>query len=501
MPSVPPLPPLVDREQELRELRALMERGEPALALLYGRRRVGKTFLLDHAFDGGRSFYFLAGDTTPELNRRELLREIAPLLADPDDADPSHFPSWRNVFRLFADLAADGPFTVVLDEFQYLLGGEEDVASHLMAVWDRELRGRPLVLVACGSHVGTMERLEHGAGPLYGRWSWAARLRPFDYFDSGRMLGERPVREKALAYGVLGGTPRFLATLRAGEPLARRLTEAVLSPRGEVHIQLDRVVEQEKGIRDPADYRAVLAAIAAGKTQIDEIADATGLRDRAHVVRRALRVLEELELVWRERNFDAPPKAAYQHRIADNAVRFWYRFVHPNRSRLETGTPADVWNAGVEPHLNAYMGKVFERVVREAFERCHRAWGLPPARDWSRWEGRDRNRRSIEVDLVARLEDGRILTGEIKWSSRPVESEVLTGLLRNLDDLGRSGQGWAKDALSDSRSAGFLFVSASGFTAEFKARAKKDPRILLRTLDDLYSDARLSRSTPEALQS
>ncbi|HEX8691066.1 MAG TPA: ATP-binding protein [Longimicrobium sp.] len=334
-----------------------------------------------------------------------------------------------------------------------------------------------------------MERLEHGAGPLYGRWNWAARLRPFDYFDAARMLGERPAREKALAYGILGGTPRFLAILRPGEPLAGRAAETVLSPRGEVHIQLERVVEQEKGIRDPAEYRAVLAAIAAGKTQIEEIAGATGLGDRPYVVRRAVRVLEELELVWRERNFDAPPKAAYRYRIADNAVRFWYRFVHPNRSLLETGDALGVWEARVEPLLNDYMGKVFERLVREAFTRCHASWGLPAAGEWARWEGRDRNRRSIEVDLVARLEDGRILAGEVKWSTRPVGSDVLTDLLRDLDDLGRSGQGWARDALSDSRSAGFLFVASTAFTAEFRTRARKDPRIRLVTLEELYAGA------------
>ena len=482
-----PLPKLIDRARELRELRALATRGEPALALLYGRRRVGKTFLLDHAVDGLRSFYFLAGDTTPEYNRHELLREIAPLLSDPADADPALFPSWRNVFRLFADLASDGPFVVVLDEFQYLLGGAEDVASQLMAVWDREVRGRPLVLVACGSEVSVLEKLEKGNGPLYGRWSWAARLRPFDYADAAAMVPERPARERALVYGIFGGTPRFLSVLRPGDALAARVADTVLSPRGEVHIQLERIIEQEKGIRDPADYRAVLSAVAAGKTQIDEVAAVTGLGDRPHVVRRALGVLEDLELVWRERNFDAPPKAAYQHRISDHAVRFWYRFVHPNRSRLESGEPARVWKTDVEPMLNDYMGPVFERIVCEAYARRHEAWGLAPAAEWARWEGRDRNRRSIEVDLVARLDDGRILTGEVKWRTRPVASDVLTLLLRNLQDLAASGQGWAKDALSPERSAGFLFVSAGGFSAEFRAIARKDPRIMLRTLDELYA--------------
>ena len=487
MPSVHPARPrMVDRVQELRELRALAARGEPALALLYGRRRVGKTYLLDHAWEDHRFFYFLAGDTTPELNKQELLREIAPLLPGPADADPGLYPSWRNIFRLFADLATDAPLVVVLDEFQHLLNKEEDVASQLMAVWDRELRGRPLVLVACGSEVATMERLERGDGPLYGRWNWAARLRPFDYAHAAEMVPGRPRREQALIYGIFGGTPRFLAALRPEDVLADRVIETVLSPRGEVHIQLERIIEQEKGIREPAEYRAVLTAIAGGKTQIEEIAGATGLRERSHVVRRAVRVLEDLELVYRERNFDAPEKAPYQYRIADNAVRFWYRFVHANRSRLETGDAAQVWAHRVEPHLNEHMGRVFERICREAFARQHEAWGLPGAHEWARWEGQDRNRRSMEVDVVARLDDRRILTGEIKWSSRPVDSDIHLALQRNLEDLGRSGQGWAKDALSRDRSAGFLYVSAAGFTDRFHEFAAERPEIRLQSLEDLY---------------
>lgn len=487
----------IDREQEVAELRALANRRAPALALLYGRRRVGKTYLLDRAWPRHRVFYFLAGDTTSALNRQELLREIAPLLPTPADADPALFLSWRNVFRLFADLATDQPLVVVLDEFQYLMAQEDDVVSHLMAVWDRELRGRPLLLVVCGSEVSTMERLERGDSPLYGRWSWAARLRAFDYLNTASMLPGRPRREASLAYGIFGGTPRFLATIQPAEPLADCIQRTLLSPRGEVHLQLERIIEQEKGIRDPADYRAVLTAIAGGHTLLEEIAAAAGLADRPHVVRRAAGILEDLELVRRERNFDAPERAAYRYRIADNAVRFWYHFVAPNRSRLETGGGQAVWTHRVAPQLDAYMGTAFEHIVREAFVRHHDAWGLPGAAGWARWEGQDRNRRSIEMDIVARLDDGRLLTGEVKWSSRPVDVGVHTALLRNLEDLGRSGHGWAKDALDANRSAGHLYVSAAGFSDPFHAAAADDRRIRLLSLDGLYP----SRGRPKRRRS
>jgi len=477
----------IDREQEIQELRELAARA-PALALVYGRRRVGKTFLLDHVWEGRRRFYFLAADTTSEMNRAELIRELSAWWGQ--DLVVEDFPSWRNVFRTMVDLAELEPLVVILDEFQYLMGQEDDVVSQLVAIWDRELKGRPLTLVLCGSEVATMERLEGGDSPLYGRPNWSARIRAFDYWDTYAMVSRRPIREAALIYGIFGGTPRCLAAVDPGGELAANVIRTVLSPRGEVHLQLDRLIEQEKGIRDPGDYRAVITAVASGNTETDRIAAAAGLSNRTHVVDRALRILERLELIYRERNFGASPRTPWKNRIADNAVRFWYRFVQKNRSLLQTGDVQRVWDQRVDPFLDGYMGKVFERISEEAYVRHHRRWQLAPALEWARWEGRDRNRRQIEIDIVARLDDGRLLTGEIKWSSGPVDYDLHYQLRRDLEDLSLSGQSWAADALKPDLSAGHIYFSAGGFSDHFRRRAEEEGTILLLELDDLYAGHR-----------
>ncbi|HZQ34349.1 MAG TPA: ATP-binding protein [Dehalococcoidia bacterium] len=470
----------IDREAELAELRRLADRGQPALVLLYGRRRVGKTYLLEHAWEGRRVFYFLAADATAALNRSELLRELSAWTGEAYPA--ADYPTWRTVFRAIAQLADAGPIVVVLDEFQYLMGQEDDVVSQLVAVWDREVRDRPLLLVLCGSEVGTLEGLQHGGQPLYGRPAWSARLRPFDYFDAARMAPNRPLREAAYLYGILGGTPRYLAAIEPAEPLAEAIARTVLSPRGEVYLQLSTIVEQERGVRSPAEYRAVLVAIAGGARTVNEIAQTAGLQERPYTARHALDTLESLGLVRRDAIMDAREKAPIRYLLDDNAVGFWYRFVSPNRSRLETGPAGPVWDAAVAPRLDDYMGRIFEQIVTEAFRRFHQRWGLPAAQRWARWEGVDRNRRSIEVDLIAELDDGSYLAGEVKWSSAPVGSDVHYLLERNLDDLARSGQRWAHAALDGPR----LYASAAGFTLGFYELAAQHPDIHLRTLDDLY---------------
>ena len=475
---------MVDRASEVAALRALAKRRAPALALLYGRRRVGKTFLLDHAWPTSqRVFYFLAADTTPDQNRIELLHELSRWAQHA--FDPTDYRSWRNVFRLFVDLAERNSLVVVLDEFQYLMGTGDDIVSHLVAIWDRELKDKPLTLVLSGSHVATMERLERGDGPLHGRSNWVARLQPFDYRDAARMLPRRAHREAATFFGIFGGTPRYLATIKPRDTIATRSIESMLSTHGEVHVQLANLIEQEKGIRDTADYRAVLAAVAAGNTLTDEISSGAGLGDRLHVAQRALQILEELGIIERERNFGASERTPWRTRIADNAVRFWYRFVLPNRSRLERGKLNDVWKTSVAPALDTYMGKIFEGMARQAYTRFHEQWKLPVDSAWARWEGQDRNRRSIELDIVTSLDDGRMLLGEIKWSSRPVGPELHGQVQRNVEDLANSGQKWAHEATRDD-GARYIYYSAAGFTAGFEALARQDSRIHLVSLSDMY---------------
>lgn len=475
--------PFIDRETQVRELRELADSGQPHLVLLYGRRRVGKTYLLEHAWQDRRLFYFLAADATADLNRAELLRELSAFTGR--ELDPRDHPTWRTVIRRFADLADERPLVVVLDEVQYLVGGEDDLASQIAAVWDREVRSRPLVLCLSGSQVSLMEHLLSGGQPLFGRHSWVERLQPFDYRDASLMVPWYSLRDRALTYGILGGSPRYLAAIRPNEALDAAVQRTVLSPRGEIQLQLQHVIEQERGIRAVGEYHAILAAAERGRT-LREIVSLTGIESA--LARRALDLLDALGYTWRERNFDAPRNAEWHHWVADNALSFHYRFVHRNRSRLEVSETREVWEHRVLPDLDTYMGKRFELVVQQAFRRYHDRWSLPGAQAWARWEGQDRNRRPVEVDLVARLDDGRILTGSIKWSRSVHGPSLHTDHLRDLEDLARSGQAWARQALEPEGSAGHLYVSASGFAPEFArlAAAREDVRLL--ALSDLYPD-------------
>ncbi len=477
---------LIDRENEQQRLKQLVEAPGPRLGVLYGRRRVGKTFLLDNTRVNERKFYFLAGRTTPEQNRRELLQDLRDELDE--TITPEDYPNWRAVFRLLAKLSQAGPLVVILDEFQYLLGpgaSGAEVTSSLVAVWDRLARDAGLTLLLCGSEISVMQQLNEADQPLYGRLDYFERLAPFDYFDATKMMGERSHREKVRIYGIYGGMPSYLAEIPRVGKLAEHVCENILTSAGPVYNYLDSLFKMEQGIREPGKYRAVLTAVASGETEVNDIAQMSGVTGkRNEPARRKLKELEDLYLVRRERNYQKEG-GAYRFYVADPAVNFWYRFVHDNRKRLERGSAASIWENRIKPHLNTYIGHIFERLCFQAYTRFAEKWGLSFPLEWERWVGKDRQGEPVEIDIVGEQDNERLLVGEVKWSSTPVPSTLHENLLAKLRRLKEAGLPWAHQACAE-RLTDFIYFSAAGFTDQFKTQAGQENNLTLIDLADLF---------------
>lgn len=476
---------IVDRDEELKKLRSLLGRGVPALVLMYGRRRVGKTFLLSRAWPRETAFYFTASETTPAQNREALLRAFAEWSGE--EIYVEDFPTWRSVFRLLLDYETSNPLVIVVDEYQYL--GEspnelQAVSSELNAAWEARRPERPILFILAGSAVRTLESLNEGGSPLYGRFAWQVRLRPFNYFYAGRLTGFNSARDQAVAYGAFGGIPRYVASIDPAATVSENIIDLMLHPSGEVRELVQTALHQEQGLRSIPKYIAILRAIGLGRTELNDIAQAAGLEaDRP--LRDKLERLISLDYIQSSRNIGASPTEAFRYRLSDPALRFYYAFVAPLESALATQHPAAVWNEYISPRMDTYMGLIFERMVEEAYYHTSESRDLPVVREWGRWEGRDRNRNALEIDIVAPLLDKRVLTGAIKWNRRPVDVDVHTNHLIMLDRLAESGAKWAHTARDPA--SPLLYAAAGGFTDAFKQAALASrPEVYLLTLDDLY---------------
>jgi uncharacterized protein len=479
---------MVDRTEEVARFRGLLERGTPQLVLLYGRRRVGKTYLLSRAW--GRdvpSFYFTASETTPAQNRMALLLAFAQWSGL--EINVEDYPTWRTVFRLLLDHRPGEALVLALDEFQYLGEDERDlagVASELNAAWEVRRPARPLVLMLSGSAVRTIESLNSGGAPLYGRFAWQCRLRPFNYWYAGEMAGFAKPSDCAKAYAVFGGTPRYLEAIDSTRPLADNIVTLMLHPTGEVRELVRTTLLQEQGLREIPKYVAILRAIGHGRTELNEIAQAAGL-EKGTTLRDKIDRLIDLDYVKASRNLGASRTTPYRYHVSDPALRFFYDIVAPLESPLAIQDPAGIWRGLVEPRFDAYMGHLFETIVEEGYYRLQAPFGLPVVKEWGRWEGLDRGRRPVEIDIASELAGGRIMTGAVKWNRSKVDVQVHLEHLDMLSRLASAGVGWAHRAL-DPGSA-LIYVASNGFTDRFRKAAEASRNeVYLWSLGDLYRE-------------
>ncbi len=415
-----------DREEELAFLRGQVDRPGAGLVVLYGRRRVGKTELLREFARGRRAVFYVAEMGSAPDQRATFSGRVFETFGETALAGAA-FPSWEAAFRFLGERAAKERLLVLLDEFPYLVDSDPTLPSILQRAWDAALKRSRILLVLCGSSVGVMEREILGArNPLYGRRTGQWRLDPMGPREAGLFFPGLPADRRIEAWAVAGGVPAYLEAFARGRTLRESVLGAVLARGAPLFDEVRFLLLQE--LRDPRTYFSLLQGMAAGNTRPNEIAQAAGLADRG-VASRYLETLRDLQIV--ERTYpvtESRPEKSRKglYRIADSFVRFWFRFVLPNKSALEAGEAEAVYDRRIAPALDDFVAPSFEEAARRFVHRPPRPspFPVPYERVGSYWD------REGEIDVVAVGPEGELLLGECKWSRRAVGADVLVDLRR-----------------------------------------------------------------------
>ncbi len=404
----------LDRAGELRRLDNALRRSG-AFAVIWGRRRVGKSRLLLEWSRRRGGLYTVADESAPAVQRRYLAAAVAERFGGFADVE---YPDWRSFFARLADAAAQakwaGPF--ILDELPYLVAADPSVAGVLRNWLDDQGR-RPCLVVS-----GSSRHMMHGAvldadAPLYGRAVEAFAVRPLRPGYLADVFTAQPARALVCAYALWGGLPRYWELAEPyGADLAAAVDELVLDPSGPLHEEPDRLLRAET---PPATaLRPLLDAIGAGAHRISEIAGRLG--KPASSLSRQLAALVEMDLVRREIPFGSSPASGKRslYRIDDPFLRLWFAVVAPHRAALAEA-PRDTRLHYWGRHQAALEAYAWEELCRMAVPELHRS-DTPLAR-LGPWEPARRYWRgnAPELDVVARSVDGRrLLVGEAKWSAR-----------------------------------------------------------------------------------
>lgn len=474
-----------DREREWAGLTSFASNPHPEalLGVVSGRRRQGKSFLLEALTSVTGGLYFPALEETEAVSLRAftsaLIRQGIPVIRPLQD--------WGDAVALLLSAVRDQPRVAVIDEFPFLARASPSLPS----IIQRELgpggsgRGSTARVLLCGSSMSVMGDLLSGQAPLRGRASLELLVRPFGYQDAARFWGADDPRLAALIHAVVGGTPAYRREFVAFDvpdgpaDFDAWVVRTVLNPQSPLFREARYLLAAETEIRDPALYHSVLGAIADGHRTNGGIANYVGRRSAE--ITHPLNVLEDSALIVRQPDMFRRGRSTY--RVTEPLITFYEAIMRPEWFRLEAGDANAVWRDRRADFLSLVVGPHFEELCRSfALRVGPDLFGAPAGRVGSGVVNDPANRTQIEIDVVvfAAAEPGRpqrvLSLGEAKWG------EVMGS--GHVSRLAR-----ARNLLPDSFDTSACVLacySAAGFDRSLRA----GPGLALITLEDMYGRGR-----------
>ena len=437
----------IGRERELNALERLYQSNKFEFAVIYGRRRVGKTALINKFIDDKNAIYFMGVESNAKQNLENLSKSIMEYVSGTEI--DSIFSSFQSALEYVFKLAEKERMILAIDEYPYVARSSKSLASTLQLLIDKYKDKSKLMLILCGSSMSYMEDhvLAYKA-PLYGRRTAQMKLVPFDFEETCRYFKNFSVEDKALIYGVVGGTPQYLLQIDDNLSVEENIKNTFLNPVSFLYEEPINLLKQE--VREPAIYTAVIAAIATGASRMSEISGKVG--EDTNVCSMYLKNLINLGIVQKETPYGEKASRKSVYSIEDNMFRFWYRFVFENNSIIARGA-ADLVYKRIAPQLSDYMGKVFEEICRQYLWKQLLSGNCPVEfAALGRWWGNNpKEKRQEEIDIMGEQDKNTALFAECKWTNEKVDLGVLETLAK-------------RSELFNYKTKHYYIFSKSGFT-------------------------------------
>ncbi len=422
---------------ELRSREVMMKRKGAKLIPMYGRRRIGKTFLIKELIERNGGIYHLCSTAVRKKNIQRLNVTISEALDIPTFNASDYISTFKDLIK-----SGFREGIIALDEFPYLFYKDQDVISEFQAVFDEIISDSDITLILCGSSVSMMEDLVLSkSSPLFGRRTGQVRLGSIPPGELGLFIPGRKPEELLEIDSIIGRIPRYLQEFHDIGSMEQTLKQSVFSPDGYLNREAFILLREE--LREPDTYFTMLEALAGGKTRMTQIGNASFIP--AKDMPKYLGMLERLEIVEREHPVtDNRPKSKMtRYRIKDNMFRFHFKFVMPEMRPIELREPEGPFQRWIL-EKNSYISTFVENLVAGyavkelGFEKAGRWWY-----------------RDNEIDCVAyNRTQKRAMFCEVKWRTEPIGAGVVNELVEKaslVKELVRMEQE-------------YLLISRSGFT-------------------------------------
>lgn len=458
----------IGRDEELAALERLYKSDKFEFVVIYGRRRVGKTALINHFVNDKKSIYFMGIESNEKQNLENLSKSIIEFSSGMQTE--TYFASYQAALEYTFNLAKKERVILTIDEYPYIARASKSLASTLQMLIDKYKDTSKLMLILCGSSMSYMEDhvLAYKA-PLYGRRTAQMKIMPFDFEECCTYLSGLSDEDKAYVYGIVGGTPQYLLQMSDKLSVEDNIKNTYLNPMSFLYEEPINLLKQE--VREPAIYNAIITAIATGHSRMSEISTKVG--EGTTVCSGYIKNLINLGIIRKETPYGEKVSRKSIYSIEDNMFYFWYRFVLDNNSVIVRGA-ADLVYKQIEAQLSDYMGRVFEEICAQYLWKLLLGGKMPiEFTSLGRWWGNDpRKRIQTEIDIMGEQDSNSAIFAECKWGNENVDLDVLETLINRSD-------------LFHYIKVHFFLFSKTGFTKGCMEKAEEMGNVTLVTYDDI----------------
>lgn len=458
------------REEELRTMNRRYDKGSFECIIIYGRRRVGKTALINEFCKGKPTIYFSALNASSQENLEALSKAVY-VYKNPEVTTAPVYQSYSDALDAITELAKEQRLVFVIDEYPYLAKAEKSISSRLQHIIDHVWQNGQLFFILCGSPMSFMEYQVLGyESPLYGRRTAQLKIQALTYRESAVFYPKLGVEDQAMLYGITGGVPHYINKLDIEENLDEALLDNLFNTSGYLFEEPENLLKQE--LREPAIYNSVISAIASGSSRLNEISTKVGVE--SGICTKYLKVLLELGILKKETPIAEKPGKKTIYAIDDNFFRFWYRFVPGNISSISAGRIRQIYQRAIKQFYPDYMGLIFEKMCQEYLLRYARELPILLS-DVGQWWGTDpKTRKEVQIDIVgASVEGNEYLIGSCKYKNEKIGVDELKLLQQYASAFRKNGKFY------------YYIFSKGGFTQPLLDLAEQG-EVTLLTLEDIY---------------
>lgn len=464
----------IGRENELYLLNALYSSSKFEFLVLYGRRRVGKTFLLQEFSKDKKAIFFSAQEKNDSLNLSDFSRAIQQHF---DGQSFGTFDGWESATDYISNRIGDERLLIIIDEFPFIASENPSIKSILQHTIDHTWKGKNIFLILCGSSVSFMEKEVMGyKSPLYGRSTAQLEVLPFDYYDSSRFFPNFSNLDKLIAYGILGGIPCYLESFDDNRSIQKNLEERIL--RTGTFLKEEPQVLLRMELREPAIYNSIFEAISSGASRLNDISGK--IHEESQKCSKYLTTLRSIKLINKitpAGEDESSRKTIYK--ISDNYFQFWYHFMFRDKGYLELVGPQTAASEIMEPEsISNFMGATFEQICCQYMVRMAKSRQLlfMPYTIGKWWGNNAKMKRQDDVDvlLLDRKKESAIFC-ECKFRNVPFDKSEFEDLIS------------ASEIFPEVKNKYYYIFSKSGYTEWVINEAQKSDNIKLLSIDDLFN--------------